>query len=151
VDARLFGRPMAFWKTMTQGMVLRSNLRASHLIDAAGPLSVEAFANATGLRLRQPVLLENFVEYGMWATQMTVADVDECDVRSLSGTGGAFVLGLDDGRRLSARRVVLACGIKAFETMPAGLERLPRELVSHTGTYSDMSMFAGQRVALVGG
>src|SRR6476660_1420837 len=70
VDARLLGRPMAFWKTMPEGVVLRSNLRASHMIEPAGPLSVAAFADATGLRLEQPVLLENFIEYGMWVQQL---------------------------------------------------------------------------------
>lgn len=151
VQAHLFGDPMAFWQSMPRGMVLRSNLRASNMIEPTGPLSVTAFAAETGLQLEQPVLLENFIAYGSWVQRTAVPDVDERAVAKLERAPGGFELELVDGERVSARRVVLACGIESFESIPAGYDHLPPELVSHTGRYSDMSIFAGRRVALVGG
>ncbi len=151
VRAQLFGSPMAFWKSMPEGMVLRSNLRASNMIEPSGPLSIAAFAAETGLQLEQPVLLENFIAYGSWVQQTAVPDVDERSVTHVERSAGAFHLQLEDGERVSARRVVLACGIEQFESMPAGYEQLPADLVSHTGRYRDLSVFAGRRVALVGG
>ncbi len=151
VQAQLFGSPMAFWKSMPEGMVLRSNLRASNMIEPSGPLSIAAFAAATGLQLEQPVLLENFIAYGSWVQRMAVADLDERAVTRLERGAGAFNLQLEDGECVSARRVVLACGIEHFESMPAGYDHLPADLVSHTGRYRDLRIFAGRRVALVGG
>ncbi len=151
VQAQLFGRPLAFWKSMPEGMVLRSNLRASHLIEPTGPLSVAEFAAASGVQLEQPVLLENFIAYGTWVQQMAVPDVDERTVQSLDRDQRAFTLQLQDGERVRARRVVLACGIEPFQSMPPGYDHLPADRVSHAGRYRDMSIFAGRRVALVGG
>ena len=151
VQAQLFGRPLAFWKSMPEGMVLRSNLRASHLIEPTGPLSVAEFAAASGVQLAQPVLLENFIAYGTWVQQMAVPDVDERTVKSLDRDQRAFTLKLEDGERVTARRVVLACGIEPFQSMPPGYDHLPSDRVSHTDRYRDMSIFADRRVALVGG
>jgi hypothetical protein len=151
VQAQLFGRPLAFWKSMPEGMVLRSNLRASHLIEPTGPLSVAAFAAASGVQLEQPVLLENFIAYGTWVQQLAVPDLDERTVTALDRDRHAFTLQLQDGERVTARRVVLACGIEPFQSMPPGYEHLPSDRVSHTGRYRDMGIFAGRRVALVGG
>ena len=151
VSAQLFGDPMGFWRSMPEGMVLRSNLRASNMIEPAGPLSVAAFAAATGLQLEQPVLLEDFIEYGSWVQRTAVPDVDVRTVSGLERSRRGFDLQLSDGELVSARRVVLACGIEAFASMPPGYEDLPTEMVSHTGSYRDMSVFAGRRVALVGG
>jgi L-lysine 6-monooxygenase/L-ornithine 5-monooxygenase len=58
---------------------------------------------------------------------------------------------LEDGECVSARRVVVAAGIQAFQFVPPGFSHLPAERMSHTGDHSDMSVFRGQRVAVVGG
>lgn len=151
VQAQLFGDPMAFWRSMPEGMVLRSNLRASNMIEPTGPLSIAGFAAETGLQLEQPVLLENFIEYGSWVQKTAVPDVDERIVTSLERSPRGFELQLADGGHVSSRRVVLACGIEPFESKPAGYDHLPPDTVSHTGRYRDLRVFAGKRVALVGG
>ena len=151
VNAHVFGSPMSFWKLMPEGMMLRSNLSATNMIEPAGPLSLASFTAATGTQIEQPVPLDDFVSYGSWVQRTAVPDVDERTVTSLEHSAGAFRLELDDGTRASARRVVVACGIAPFERMPGGFEHLPAERISHTARHRDLSVFAGQRVAIVGG
>jgi hypothetical protein len=150
VRAHVFGAPMAFWKAMPKGMMLRSNMSATNMIEPIGPLSLAAYAEATGARPEQPVPLSDFIAYGSWVQRMAVPDVDERAVTSLECHSGGFSLGLDDGARVSARRVVIACGIAPFERMPAGFDRLPADRVSHTAHHHDLHVFAGRRVAVVG-
>jgi hypothetical protein len=151
VQAHVFGAPMSFWKTMPEGMKLRSNLSATSMVETVGPLSLGAYAEATGARLEQPVPLSDFVAYGAWVQRMAVPDVDERAVTALERAPEGFSLELDDGQRVTARRVVIACGIAPFERMPAGFEHLPAERVSHTARHRDLGVFAGRRVAVVGG
>ncbi len=79
---------------MPEGMMLRSNLRASNMIEPTGPLSIAGFAAETGLQLEQPVLLENFIEYGSWVQKTAVPDVDERIVTSLERSPRGFELQL---------------------------------------------------------
>jgi len=151
VKAHVFGAPMSFWKLMPEGMMLRSNMSATNMIEPVGPLSLASFTAASGTPIEQPVPLGDFIAYGSWVQQTAVPDLDERAVTRLERSGGAFTLALDDGASLSARRVVVACGIAPFERMPAGFEHLPPERVSHTAHHRDLSVFAGQRVAVVGG
>ncbi|HTW41574.1 MAG TPA: FAD-dependent oxidoreductase [Solirubrobacteraceae bacterium] len=151
VKAHVFGAPMSFWKLMPEGMMLRSNMSATNMIEPVGPLSLASFTAASGTPIEQPVPLSDFIAYGSWVQQTAVPDLDERAVTRLERSGGAFTLALDDGASLSARRVVVACGIAPFERMPAGFEHLPPERVSHTAHHRDLSVFAGQRVAVVGG
>ncbi len=151
VRAHVFGAPMGFWKSMPEGMMLRSNMSATNMIEPDGPLSLASFAAATGTAIEQPVPLDDFTAYGSWVQQTAVPDVDERNVTALERAAGAFELELDDGARVSARRVVIACGIAPFERMPAGFDHLPAERVSHTAHHRDLRAFAGKRVAVVGG
>ena len=68
----------------------------------------------------------------------------------MSRSAGGFALELDDGERLTARRVVVACGIAKFEHIPDRFGHLPPHLVSHTGHHADLSRFGGRRVVVVG-
>jgi FAD-dependent urate hydroxylase len=52
---------------------------------------------------------------------------------------------------VTARRVVIACGISPFEHVPPGFGHLPSGSVSHSGHHRDLGAFAGRRVAVVGG
>jgi lysine/ornithine N-monooxygenase len=152
VRAHLFGYPMSFWKQMPKGMKLRSNMSATSMIEPVGPLSLKAYLAEIGEHQDWPVPLRRFIEYGSWAQRTAVPDADERSVSSVERTGRApFTLTLQDGECLTARRVVVAAGIQPFEYLPAGFQHLPSHLVSHTGHYSDLSAFAGQRVAVVGG
>lgn len=151
VQAAVFGVPMGFWKAMPEGMLLRSNMSATSMIETVGPLSLPAYAEAIGAQVEQPVPLGDFIAYGSWVQRMAVPDVDERAVTALERTSSGFSLDLDDGQRVAARRVVIACGIAPFERLPQGFEHLPRERISHTAHHHDLRAFDGRRVAVVGG
>jgi len=151
VRAQVFGAPMGFWKSMPRGMLLRSNMSATNMIEPAGPLSLAAFAQVTGAELEQPVPLSDFIDYGSWVARTAAPGIDARTVPGVERVAGGFSLALDDGARVSAQRVVVACGIAPFERMPAGYEHLPADRVSHTAHHRDLATFAGRRVTVVGG
>lgn len=151
VAAQVFGPPMSFWRSMPKGMRLRSNMSATNMIEPVGPFSLSSYMAEIGERFGHPVSLQRFVEYGSWVQRSAVPDVDTRMIDRITRSGAGFGLELEDGERVTARRVVVACGIAAFENMPAGFDRLPRGLVSHTAHHDDLARFAGKRVAVVGG
>jgi len=151
VDARVFGDPMSFWRSMPAGMLLRSNWSATNIAEHRGELSLDSYQAESGTRFSTPVPLERFIEYGEWVQRKAVPDLDRRLVASVSRRDHGFGLALDDGDEVTARRVVVACGIEPFAWRPVELRGLPPTLVSHTGDHSDFSHFAGRRLAVVGG
>lgn len=151
IAAHVFGEPMSFWRSMPKGMRLRSNLSATSMIERAGPFSLANYMNEIGEHFGHPVSLRRFVEYGSWVKRRGIPDLDTRQVTCVARNNGSFALNLSDGERLTARRVVVACGIAPFAQLPAGFDHLPPELVSHTGQHDDMAIFAGKHVVVVGG
>jgi NADPH-dependent 2,4-dienoyl-CoA reductase/sulfur reductase-like enzyme len=151
VDVRVIGNPMSFWQTMPAGMLLRSNWTATCIAEYEGPLSLDAYCAATGVRFSTPVPLERFLAYGRWVQEQVAPDVDRRTVERLEPDGSGFGLWFADGDRLSARRVVVAAGIAPFAHRPTIGAHLPLESVSHTADHRDLSAFAGRRVLVVGG
>ena len=151
VAARVFGDAMSFWRGMPEGMKLRSNLRATNMIEPSGELSLDRFAEATGRAVEHPVPLEWFIDYGLWVAQNAAPDLDPRAVERVQRGPGGFTLALAGGELVTARRVVVACGIADFERIPPEFADLPAELVSHTARHSDLSRFAGERVLVIGG
>ncbi|HXO08481.1 MAG TPA: FAD-dependent oxidoreductase [Solirubrobacteraceae bacterium] len=150
VAAQTFGEPMSFWRSMPSGMRLRSNMSATNMVEPVGPFSLASYMNETGEPFGHPVSLRRFVDYGTWVQRTGVPDLDTRRVTEVTRSNGGFALALGDGESVKARRVVVACGIAPFENRPSGFEHLPRELVSHTSSHDDLSVFAGKRVAVVG-
>lgn len=150
VATHTFGEPMSFWKHMPAGMKLRSNMSATNMVEPVGPLSLTTYLGELGEHQDWPVPLRRFVDYGEWAWQRAVPNVDRRKVTRLERCPGGFDVELDDGERLTARKVVVAAGIQAFEHLPSGFDGLPSSLASHTAHHSDLSVFAGRRVAVVG-
>jgi hypothetical protein len=151
VETRVFGSPMAFWRSMPEGMLLRSNWPASCIAELDGELSLDAYQAETGERFGVPVPLDRFIAYGDWVQRRAVPDVDRRLVGKLARRNGHFRLTLADGEAVEARRVVVACGIADFAWRPPEVRDLPRSLVSHTADHRDLGVFAGRRVAVVGG
>jgi FAD-dependent urate hydroxylase len=151
VAAQVFGPPMSFWRGMPKGMRLRSNMSATNMIEPVGPFSLASYMAEIGEQFGHPVSLQRFIDYGSWVQRTAVPDVDTRMLSRIARSGHGFALDLEDGERVTARRVVVACGIAAFENMPPGFDHLPPELVSHTGHHDDLARFAGRRVAVVGG
>jgi FAD-dependent urate hydroxylase len=153
LDVAVFGDPMASWRRMPVGMLLRSNWPATNIAELVGELSLEAYQEETGARFGPPVPLERFVEYGEWVQRRVVPDLDRRLVSGIrTGTNGlGFQVELEDGERLTARRVVVAGGIVPFAQLPPHLAGLPGELVSHTNEHRDLGRLARRRVAVLGG
>jgi cation diffusion facilitator CzcD-associated flavoprotein CzcO len=151
VEVRVFGRPMSFWRSMPAGMLMRSNWTATNIAELHGELSLEGYQAETGARFSAPVPLERFIEYGDWVQGKVAPDVDLRLVSRVAQRNGGFQIMLQDGEDLAAKQVVVACGIQRFAWRPPEFEGLPRSLASHTGDHSDLTNFAGKRVAVVGG
>ncbi len=150
VAAQVFGAPMSFWRSMPNGMRLRSNMSATNMIEPVGPFSLASYMAEIGEEFGHPVSLRRFIDYGTWVQRTALPDLDTRLVVRLTRDGVCFRLTLADGGQVTARRVVVACGIAAFENMPPGFAHLPPGLVSHTGHHDDLARFSGKRVAVVG-
>jgi lysine/ornithine N-monooxygenase len=151
VAAQVFGAPMSFWRSMPKGMRLRSNMSATNMIEPVGPYSLASYMAEIGEQFGHPVSLRRFIDYGTWVQRSAVPNVDTRMVSRVTRDGSGFRLDLADGQQVTARRVVVACGIAAFENVPPGFDHLPAGLVSHTAHHDDLAVFAGKRVAVVGG
>src|SRR5205807_316364 len=112
VAALSFGRPMSFWKQMPAGMKLRSNMSATNLVEPGGPWSLASYLEELGEQQGWPVPLERFTRYGEWVQERAVPDLDPRMIRRVERRGTHFTLELDDGALVTARRVVVAAGIR---------------------------------------
>ncbi|MFI2200238.1 FAD-dependent oxidoreductase [Streptomyces sp. NPDC020192] len=163
VPVRVFGEVMGSWRhAMATGMFLKSTPAATDL-SAPGPgARLADFRRLRGepeLTELTPIPCDVFVRYGQWFQESHVGDVDPARVVSLDrdGTGAGFAVRLADGRELTAGTAVVATGLNGLAYIPGQLRRLAPEgpglgaLVSHTSHHTDLSRYAGQRVAVVGG
>jgi cation diffusion facilitator CzcD-associated flavoprotein CzcO len=150
-ECRVFGDPMSFWRTMPEGMVLRSNWTATCIAEHEGPLSLDSYCAVTGIPLTTPIPIDRFIDYGTWVQELVAPDVDRRQVQRVEQDGDMFVVTLDDGARVRAQRVVVAAGIAAFVHRPPVLAELPANLASHTADHRELSRFSGQQVLVVGG
>lgn len=146
----VFGKPMSFWDEMPVGMLLRSRWEASQIGYPEGDLSLDVFKQETGREFGTPVPLSDFVDYGRWFQEKAVPTIDESRVTNISANG-SFKVELDSGKTVTAKRVVVAAGIGAFPSLPREFAKLPKELVSHTSEHRNLGVFAGRKVAIVGG
>lgn len=94
----------------------------------------------------------------MWFADRFVGEVEDSRVAWVNQRrGGGFHLVLDDGGRLEADAVVVACGLRPLAHVPRVLADLapqgtgPRAPVSHSSDHSCLSGYAGQQIAVVGG
>jgi hypothetical protein len=154
VSFRIFGKPMESWLTqMPRDMLLKSEGFASSLYDPAGQLALGDYCRAQGLPYADiglPVPLRTFCDYGIAFQRCAVPALEQRMVTLLRRDGPYFALGLDDGDRLRARRVVVAVGISHFAYVPDVLSRLPAELVSHSSDHVDVATFKGRDVIVLG-
>jgi len=129
-------------------------LRAWNIFDSSGDYPLSRFCAERSIPYddeRLPVQLQTFVEYGVAFQDRFVSGLEEKHVESVRQDSGGFVLTLDDGAFVRARRVVVAVGIGHFRYLPAALGGLPPQFVSHSYDHHDLSPVVGNRVAVVGG
>ena len=154
VTLRAFGRPMDTWtEHMPTGMMLKSDGFASNLADPGSTFTLKHFCELKGIPyddVRIPVSLETMRAYGLAFQQRLVPTLENVQVTTIHREGGGFRLELDDRRKVMARSVVLAVGIRHFDFVPPKLARLPRELVTHSSVHGDVTRFRGCEVTVVG-
>src|SRR3954470_11266100 len=125
LDVRVFGEPMHTWRTsMPEGMVLKSEGFASNLWDSTGAFTLADYCEDHKLPYKDsglPVPLDTFCDYGIEFQRRFVPMLDQRWVRHVSRNGDGFTLRLDDDEIVSAKRVVIAAGIRDFYTIPPEL------------------------------
>jgi cation diffusion facilitator CzcD-associated flavoprotein CzcO len=94
--------------------------------------------------------MESFAEYGLWLQGQLLPEVEARDVTSVVPRDGGFQVTLAGGEELSARRVVVAVGLRYFQRLPEALAHLPSSLVSHTAQLADFARFRGKDVCVIG-
>jgi pyruvate/2-oxoglutarate dehydrogenase complex dihydrolipoamide dehydrogenase (E3) component len=148
---------MASWREgMPAGMLLKSARDASSISAPEPDASIVDFLMASGrppIARHGRVSLDQFIDYGTWFEQRFVAGVhDDAMVVRLERNDTDFVIDLDSGGRLTAPNVVVAAGHRPHAYVPDELAALASEtdLVTHSSAHSDLSMFSGRRVAVVG-
>jgi thioredoxin reductase len=154
VPFRQFGMPMRLWRAMMpRGMFLKSQGFASNLSSPDPDHTLEAFCKATGRPYAGyglPVALDTFVAYGMWFQSQLSPDLEQTLVTEVVPKDGHFEIGLANGDRAQARNVVVAAGVEHFAVVPDQLKGLPAARYSHASAHAELSVFSGQRVAVLG-
>ena len=151
IETRVFGEPMSFWRcNMPKGMMLRSTWDATHIPYPIPDLSLDAFAQHSGMKRANSISLDEFVRYGEWVQNWVAPDLDRRSVTRLDAADEGFRLLLSDGTTAHARRVVVATGLANQDYRPSQFGGLPPALVSHTCEHSDLGKFRAQRVAVIG-
>jgi thioredoxin reductase len=155
LDVRVFGQPMHFWRTsMPEGMVLKSEGFASNLWHPDGALTLQDYCLERGSPYQDsglPVPLQTFCDYGMAFQQRFVPMLDERWVTRLDRDDDRFVLRLQDGETVTARRVVIAAGIGSFRHIPCELDPIAGALCSHSTEHRSLQRFSGRKVLVIGG
>ena len=154
VSVRQFGLSMQLWKDfMPEGMFLKSQGFASNLSDPGHTHTLEAFCKATGRPYRDyglPVALDTFVAYGEWFREALVPDIEEVLVTDIAKAGDGFEVTLANSEQVRARKVVVAIGVEPFAYVPEPLSALPSAVCTHSSAHSDLGVFSGQEVIVVG-
>ena len=150
VPAQVFGKPMELWQKMPAGLCLKSIWTASSISDPAGKYTIDRYYALKQLTRQEPIPLQNFLNYALWFQQQNVPDLDATYVVHLAADGKGFHLDLADGRSIKAEKLVLATGISSFAYVPEYARDLPDTLAGHTGANTDLSVFTGRSVVVIG-
>jgi thioredoxin reductase len=154
VDFRIFGHPMRTWLAhMPKGMRLKSEGFASSLHDPDSTFTLESYCKDHGIpyaRIGLPVPLEVFASYGLEFQRRFVPELNIKLVSSLQRSAEGFCIRLEDGKLISAHRVVMAIGLTHYDYLPPVLRALPEGLATHSSRHHTLDRFKGREVAVVG-
>ncbi len=155
VSFRIFGRPMDSWRDhMPKGMFLKSDGFASTIDDPDREFTLKQYCSNSGIPyadLGIPVSRDTFVEFGLAFQGQLLPNLENKLVTNVEQCVGGFSLTLDDGEKLTAKRVVLAIGITHFQYVPENLAHLGPKYVSHSFEHADLEPFRGLRMVVIGG
>jgi len=154
IPFRIFGRPMDSWLAhMPKGMMLKSDGFASNIYDPDAKFTLKDFCAERQIKYADmgiPVQLSTFSDYGLAFRDRMVPELENKLVSGVERSANGFLLRLDDGEEVKARRVVLAVGITHFEYVPESLAHLPAEFLSHSYRHHDLAPFKGRSVVVLG-
>jgi hypothetical protein len=150
VEHRIFGAPMQFWRTMSPGMYLKSFAFATNIRAPEPHYGFNDYLRAHGIFVEEPVEIATFGEYGAWAQSHIAPHVEDVQVTRIVHKNGAYLVTLETGEQVWARRVVVATGLTHYERIPEALAGSEPELVSHTVQHGDFSKFSGMNVGVLG-
>ena len=155
IPFRIFGRPMDSWLAhMPKGMMLKSDGFASDIYDPESAFTLRRFCAERGIEYGDtgiPVRLETFTAYGLAFRDRMVPELEDKLVAKVQRLPGGFLLQLEDGETVQARKVVLAIGITHFAYVPESLAHLPTEALSHSARHRELEPFRGRDVVVIGG
>jgi cation diffusion facilitator CzcD-associated flavoprotein CzcO len=141
---------MQTWKRMHGGMGLKSPDFGTNIYTPRPGYTFIEYSESRGFSATEPIEIARFAQYGLWAQQHLVPQVEDVPVLHLRQSPDGFELALGTNERLHARRVVVAVGLTYFARMPEEFVAVPRELASHTSHHTDLSRFRSQEVAVLG-
>lgn len=154
VSFRIFGRPMQSWQTMMpKGMFLKSDGFASSLYAPGDTFTLRDYCaerQEPYADVGSPVPLATFVAYGLEFQRRFVPGLEPVNITSVKCASHGFDLTTENGEAVPARLLVIAAGITHFAWLPEILSGLPREFVSHSSGYGDLSSLKEKRVAVLG-
>jgi thioredoxin reductase len=149
-----FGTPLDSWRTfMPRGMVLKSERFASNLWDPERRYSLKRFCEQNELPYQpvgSPLSLEHFLRYADWFRAQAVGEPRDLRIIDLRRAARGFTLKLSDGTEFSSRRVVLATGHLAYQTVPVELAGAAEPLVLHSARIGDVARYANRDVCIIG-
>ncbi|MGA4840250.1 FAD-dependent oxidoreductase [Streptomyces sp. G45] len=162
LPVRVFGDPMASWRSrMPAGMLLKSTPAASTIDAPQRGHTLADYCVAAGVprlvRDEDLIPVETFVGYGQWFQEKLVPDLERVRVVSVDrgGTGG-FELKLDSGEQFTARAVVVATGLTGLAQLPPVLAAAvpdgpaPAAPLSHSAQHHDLTRYEGADLLVVG-
>src|SRR5579863_1766819 len=154
IQFRIFGRPMDSWLAhMPKGMMLKSDGFASNIYDPESAFTLGQFCAERGIEYGDtgiPVRLDTFTAYGLAFRDRMVPELEDKLVVDVDRLQEGFLLHLQDGETVKARKVVLAVGITHFEYVPENLSKLPAELVSHSARHRELEKFKNRSIVVIG-
>jgi thioredoxin reductase len=154
ICCRIFGRAMDSWIShMPEGMMLKSDGFASNISDPDHDYTLGRFCAERGIAYADKgsaISRETFAAYGVAFCDRKVPALEDKTVVSVEPRQQGFIVGLDNGEMIHARRVILAIGVTHFQYVPEAISRLPLEFVSHSAQHSDVERYRGRNVVVIG-
>jgi len=154
VGFRIFGSPMHTWRMhMPNGMLLKSEGFASSLYDPDSAFTLGRYCQEQGAPyadLGLPVPLETFASYGLEFQKRFVPELEDKLVVAMDRSLSGFDIRLEDGKLVTARKVVSAVGISHYQYVPPVLAALSEEFVTHSSRHASFDRFKGRDVTVIG-
>ena len=154
VDFQIFGEPMQFWRDhMPKGMQLKSDGFASNLYDPKQSYTLRRYCQEQGIDYKDdtlPVELDTFVKYGIAFKTRFVPHLRKNNVVNIDKTPNGFSLRLENDDTVTARRVVVATGIRDCRHIPPCLKALSSEYMTHSSEHHELVSFRNRDVVVLG-